>query len=70
MEKSVKYKCMFVNGQVMQFYIIHVLVHGTFKSKTLLYEIYISRLNNVGARNSTVIVRSFSSLNVAVTMSY
>lgn len=48
---------MFVNGQIIQFYIIHVVVH-TFKCKIPLYEMHISRLNILGAMDSTDIVRS------------
>lgn len=53
---------MFVNGQIMQFYIIHVVVH-TFKCKIPLYEMHISRLNILGAMDSTDIVRSFPLLH-------
>lgn len=41
---------MFVNGQIMLFYTIHVLMH-TFKCKIPLWEIYISRLNIIDAWN-------------------
>lgn len=44
-------------GQLMQLYIVHVLVH-TFKSKILLYEKCVSRLNILGAGDSTGTVRS------------
>lgn len=40
-EKSVKYiKCMFVNDRGMHLYIVHVLVHGSFKCRILLHVMY------------------------------
>lgn len=47
----------FLYGQVMQSCIVHVLVH-TFKSKILLYEMCVSRLNILDAGDSTGILRS------------
>lgn len=47
----------FVGVQIMQFYIIHILMH-IFKCKIPFNEIYISRLNILSARDSTDIVRS------------
>lgn len=38
-EKSFRYKCMFVNGQVIQFFIKHVLMQN-FKCNISFYEIY------------------------------
>lgn len=58
--KEKKYKCMFVNGRIMQLYMVHVILHGTFKCKILLYDMYIhvvSRLNILDAGDSTGIVR-------------
>lgn len=58
-EKSIKYRCMYVNDQVMQFCTtyIHVLMY-TIKCKISFYEIYIICLNILGAGDLTGIVRS------------
>lgn len=53
---------MFVNGWVMQLFIVHVLVHGTFKCKIQLYNMYIIHSNILGARDSIAIAR-FSPLS-------
>lgn len=60
--KEKKYKCMFVNGRIMQLYMVHVILHGTFKCKILLYNMYIIHSNILGARDSTAIAR-FSPLS-------
>lgn len=49
---------MFVYDQIMQFDIIHVHAHFEMKCKILLHEINMSRLNTIGAGDSTGIERS------------